>query len=93
MNYGGSEGKPMQERTLTVINYGEAIDKMPKTRITIPPSMVTSIIASEKPTQKSGGDEQHKVNVLLVDGNQLEIFITSLDLTTLERAIGSYFLP
>lgn len=83
----------MQERTLTVTNYGEEKGKTIKTRITISPGMVTTIIASEKPVQNAGDGEQHKVNVLLMDGNQLELFISALDLTTVERAIGSYFVP
>lgn len=81
------------ERTLTVINYGEKLGKSIKTRVTIPPGMVTGLIASEKPVQKAGGEEQHRVNVMLVDGNQLELYISGMDLTTLERAIGFYLVP
>jgi len=86
-------GELMQERTLTVISYGEERGKFVKNRVTIPVGMVTSIIASEKPVQKRGGEEQHRVNVLLMDGNQLEIYINGVDLTILERAIGIYFIP
>lgn len=88
-----SNGELMQERTLTVISYGEERGKKIRNRVTIPPGMVTGVIASEGPVQKRDGGEQYKVNILLMDGNQLEVYISLLDLTTLERAVGSYFVP
>jgi hypothetical protein len=83
------------ERTLTVVNFGLDDDtgKLLKTRVTLSPGMIQVIIASEESVQKIGGTEQHKVNVLFVDSNQMELFLTILDLTTLERAVGAFFLP
>lgn len=81
------------ERTLTVINYGEDEGKIIKTRVTIAPHMVQTVVASYEPVQSAEGQQQHKVNVLYMDGNQIELFINLLDLTTLERATGIYFTP
>jgi len=86
-------GELMQERTLTVISHGEERGKSIRNRVTIPQGMIVSVIASENPVQKAGGGEQHKVHVLLMDGNQLELYISGADLATLERAAGLYFTP
>jgi hypothetical protein len=86
-------GELMKERTLTVISHGEERGKSTKNRVTIPQGMIVSVIASENPVQKSGGGQQHKVHVLLMDGNQLELYISGADLAILERAAGLYFTP
>ena len=79
------------ERTLTLANYGEDEGKIIKTRVTLSPQMIQAVIASDQPMQEVDGLGQYKVNVLFVDSNQIELFITLLDLTTLERAVGTYF--
>jgi len=84
------------ERTLTVTNYGvdDDTNKTIKTRVTLAPGMIQTVIASyEADYGKAENNELHKVNVLYVDGNQLELFISLLDLTTIERIVGMYLLP
>lgn len=84
----------LQERTLTVINYGEGEEgEVLRTRVTIAPHAVSFLIASENTVQIIDGSSLRRVNVMLQDGSNLELILTILDLTTLERAIGSYFLP
>jgi len=83
----------VQERVLTVTNYDEEKGKFIKTRVTIAPSSVEFLIAGEEAYDTRDGREIRKVNIMLVSGNNLEVYISVLDLITLERAIGSYFLP
>lgn len=83
-----------QERVLTVINYvldnnNEHFTK----RVTIAPHMVHFIIASEENLTFVPGRELRQVNVIMSEGVNLELFISLLDLTSIERAIGTYFLP
>lgn len=80
------------ERTLTVINYDEEKGKTLKTRVTIARDMVQFVVASEDTYQVVDGVELRKVNVILSGGNNLELFLTLLDLNTLERAVGMYFI-
>jgi prepilin-type processing-associated H-X9-DG protein len=82
------------ERVLTVTNYGEddRTGNFIKTRVTLSPGMIQAIIGSEEIAQNADGRGQHKVNILFVDGNQIELFLTISDLTTVERAVGTYFL-
>lgn len=83
----------LRERTLTLINYGtDEEDEVLKTRVTLSPGQVQGLVASYEPTLKIDGLELHKVNVLMGGGDNIELFLTVLDLTTLERAIGAYFL-
>lgn len=83
------------ERTLTVTNYGtdDKNEEIIRTRVTIAPHLVQAIVASEDTVQSVDGVSQHRVNVLFMDSNQIELFITALDLVSLERCVGSYFLP
>ena len=89
-NYGPGD---FMERTLTVINYTEAKGKEFKTRVTLSPTSIISVIGSEDPVQFQDGGKQHKVNVIFIDNNQMELYLTILDLTVLERAVGMYFAP
>lgn len=82
----------VQERTLTITNYGEENGKLVKTRVTIPPHAVEFLIAGEESYATMEDRDIRKVNVMFSSGNNLELFISLLDLTTLERAIGTYFL-
>ena len=87
------------ERTLTFKNYAADYDEDGTekssivTRITVAPGMVQAVIASEDPVQTCRDLHQHKVNILLIDNNQIEVYVTAVDLSTLERAVGAYFLP
>lgn len=83
----------LRERTLTVINYGtDDEEELLKTRVTLAPSMIVGLIASYDTALTIDGLELRKVNVILTGGDNIELFITVLELTTLERAIGAYFL-
>ncbi len=81
-----------EERTMTVLNYGwdEKEENVIRTRITLAPGLVKGIVASEEPCQTVDGIKQHQVNVLFVDSSGLELFITALDLMSLERCVGAY---
>lgn len=83
----------VQERILTVMNYDEEKGKFIKTRVTISPSSVEFLIAGDEAHDIRDSREIRKVNVMMVSGNNLELYISVLDLAMLERAIGSYFLP
>lgn len=82
-----------QERVLTVLNYGEEGGKLVKTRVTISPSSVEFLIAGEEAYATMEDREIRKVNVMFISGNNLELYVSLLDLATLERALGTYFLP
>lgn len=85
----------MQEdaRTLTVINHGEDdLDAEVQTRITMAPHHIQTVIASVDYVKKFGRDLK-KVNVIYMDGGMIELFVSDLDLTSIERAVGTYFLP
>jgi hypothetical protein len=82
------------ERTLTLTNYGEdEFGKPLKNRVTLAPGMIQTVIASFDSVKKIDGHELYKVNVLYSDGNQLELFLNFLELTTIERIVGMYLLP
>lgn len=83
----------LQERTLSVVNYGDGEDgEIIKTRVTISPGNILFIIASYDTALTVDGLELRKVNAMLSDGGNLELFITLLDLTTLERCVGFYMI-
>ena len=82
-----------QQRVLTVINHEDGKGNKLRTRVTIAPSCVTFFLASEEPFSEVNGQDVHKVNIFFHDGNQLELYVTPLDLTLLESAIGSYYRP
>lgn len=82
------------ERVLTVINYGADEEGPPgtnKTRITISPGMVLFIIASDEPEYVIDNIDLYRVNVILTESNNLELFISRLDLDLIQRAVGGYF--
>lgn len=93
------------ERTLTVFNYSDEDeidgkesdtfneDKVLRTRVTINRDLVQFVIGSENAYRMVNGIELRKVNVILTTGNNLELVLSVLDLTTLERAVGFYMLP
>lgn len=88
-----------QMKQLTVTNYG-SFDKeeekeptVKKTRVTIAPHHVHFVIASDDTYCIVDGIELRKVNVILTEGNNLELIISLLDLSEIENAIGSYMVP
>lgn len=86
-----SEGN---ESVLTVSNYGLQDDgTFLKARVTVAPHMIQVIIAGEETQATIEGRELKKVNVLLLDGNNIELLISEVDLISMERAIGTYILP
>lgn len=80
----------MDIRILTLTSYGNTEDEI--VRITIAAENVAFLIASSIDVIKFG-QRLRKVNVFLMAGPDFEIFISDLDLTTLERAVGTYMLP
>lgn len=85
----------LEEKVLTVINYGVEEDglespRVTKTRVTIAPGMVQVVVGSYDTYKIVEEIELRKVNVLFLNDNDLELFISLLDLTILERAIGTY---
>jgi hypothetical protein len=82
-----------QERTLTVVHYAEVGGKQVKKRVTLAVQMIQFIIAGDETYEMIEDREIRQVNVIFMDGNNLELFISVLDLSTIERAVGSYFLP
>lgn len=83
-----------QEFVLTVTNYAVEEDgSFTKARVTISPGMVQFIIAGTEFSHIVEGRELKKVNVVLSTENQLELFISEVDLICIERAVGTYFLP
>jgi len=87
------DGNELEERTLTVINYTSDEDGTPmRARVTIAPNMVQFLIASDETYTVLEGRELRRVNVILSTGNNLELYLTLLELTILERAVGTYFV-
>lgn len=80
----------MDVRILTLTSYGDNDSEI--VRVTIAPHNVAFVIANTVDTVKFG-QKLKKTNVMLLDGGSVELFITDLDLTTLERAVGTYMLP
>ena len=80
----------MDVRVLTVTSYGDTEEEV--VRITVAPHNVQMIIANSVDIVKFGL-RLKRVNVLFMDGGNAELFVTDLDLTSLERAIGTYILP
>lgn len=93
MNMDGMTMVEAQERVLTVTNYVEHKGGHIKKRVTIAPHAISFIVASEEAYDDVGDVELRQVNVVLGDGNNLELYISMLDLITLERVTGNYFLP
>lgn len=88
----------VQEKILTLTNYGTDSEKprkgnVIKTRVTVAPHMVQFVVASYDKFTELEGIEIRRVNVLMTGGEQIELFLSLLDLTTLERAVGTYLLP
>ena len=82
----------LQERTLTVTSYAEVEGNYAKKRVTIALHQVLFVIAGEEDYEVVDGVELRLVNVMIGSGDSLELFISVLDLMTLERAVGAYFL-
>ena len=82
-----------QERILTITNYDEEHGKFTKTDITISPSCVEFLVSRQEIYETVEGREIRKVNIMLVSGNNLEVFISALDLAVLQRCVGNYYLP
>lgn len=83
----------VQERILTLTNYDEENGKTIKRRVTISPHSVEFTMADDKVYDVIDGRDIQKVIVVMVSGNNLELYISSLDLAILERVVGNYFLP
>jgi hypothetical protein len=85
----------MRESVLTVTNYSETEEDGTyiKTRVTINPQMVEFIIAGTAAYVVKEGRELIKTNVVLSSGSNIELFISEIDLLTLERSVATYFLP
>jgi hypothetical protein len=90
----------IHEHTLTVINYVipeeyEVIEnhEIVRNRVTISPGMVLFVIAGDETFETVDGIELRKVNVVLAGGNNLELFISLLDLNLLERCVGMVLTP
>jgi len=82
-----------QERILTITNYDEENGKFIKTSITISPSSVEFLVARDEIYDTIDGRDIKKVNIMMVSGNNLEVFISILDLAVLQRCVGNYYLP
>lgn len=80
MNY----DKP-EVRVLTLINFFD----VPGTtsRVTVSPTVVAAIEAVD---DEKAGRPVKRTRIFFLDGGQTEIWISDLDLFTLEQAVGSY---
>jgi hypothetical protein len=87
------EDAVMQERTLTVIHHVTEGRKTVRKRITLAPNLIHFVIAGEEAHSTYEGRELRKANVVMTEGNNLELYISLLDLNAIERCVGSYFLP
>lgn len=81
------------ERVLTLTNFVEQKGGYIKKRITIAPPAIHFIVASDETYETVEDIELRQVNVILNDGSNLELYLSMLDLITLERVVGNYFLP
>jgi hypothetical protein len=82
------------ERTLTVVNYSCNEDDVyldHKTRVTIAPEKVSFVVASFDPVSTVDGKDLYKANVIMTNEANLELFVSLMDLTTLERVVGMWF--
>lgn len=79
----------LQQHVLTLTNHG---DDGEKATVTISPGQVQFIVSSET-EQVINGVFTSKSNVFLADGGTVELNLTMGDLVTLQRAVGTYFLP
>lgn len=77
-------------RVLTLTSYGDTEEEV--VRVTIAPHHVAFVVANTVDVIKLS-QRLKKTTVVLMDGGSMEIFITDLDLTALERAVGTYALP
>jgi len=83
-----------QERVLTVTNYVlDENEQIITQRVTIAPHMVHFVIATNESYDLIEGRDIRKLNVIMSEGVNLQLCISLLDLVSLERAIGTYFLP
>ena len=78
----------MDIRELTVINYGEAGEV---STVTFSPMQVDYVIASDQSVEVLGKVLKH-TNVIFSSGNQLDLFISDIDLMNIKQAVGSYIL-
>ena len=80
-------------RVLTVINYNLDDDEEKiygKTRVTIQPSLCSFMLASHAAIIVES-QELYKVN-LVFSANQVELYVSPLDLSYLEMAIGIHYI-
>jgi hypothetical protein len=89
-NYGMGQ---MTERILTLTNYVESKGKYLRKRVTIAPHAIHFLVAGDETYEIVEEKELRQVNVILADGSNLELYISFLDLLTLERVVGNYVLP
>jgi hypothetical protein len=85
----------LKHTVLTVINYAVDDDEIKiegKSRVTIQATASPFMIASHD-AKLIDGHELYKVNLVFSDNLQMELYVSPLDLTSLEMAIGSYFTP
>ena len=86
------DGIQAQERTLTVTNFVEQKGGYLKKRVTIALNGVEFMIAGEDSYEIIEEKDIRQVNVVFGSGSNLELYISLLDLLSLERAVGMYFL-
>jgi hypothetical protein len=90
---------------LTVINYAtkeEVEGKEPlennenptyvRTRVTFSPGHINFIIAGDSTYSIVEGRDLRRTNVIMVDGANVEVLISEIDLLMLESTIGAFFL-
>ena len=83
----------MHEYTLTVTNYTVEDDgTFNKTRVSIAPHKVEFTISSYDTFVKADGRDLKKVNVVLDGGNNLELFVSEVDLLLIERSHATFYL-
>lgn len=88
----------MEQFVLTLTNHAlEEDGSIHKARVTLNPNLVQYVIASEGPvagyTQEHADMNLRKVNAVMIEGHNVEMNLSEVDLYSLERAIGTYMLP
>jgi hypothetical protein len=86
---------------LTVTNYSPDIEEdavidentlFKKTRITLAPHHVLFIISSDTTYCVAEGRELRRVNVIFTESSNMELYISEVDLMSIEKAVGSFFI-
>ena len=80
----------LNTRVLTLTSYDEQDGQV--LRVTVAPHLVECVIANSLDVVKFGM-KLKKTSIMFMDGGVVELYLTDLDLTTLEFAVGAYVLP